>query len=212
MSRWSPGAFPRREFDDYGTKDDRAVAAIIPFLHRDQVTEFIEPCRGDGDLARSLEAAGFRCAHASDVREGRNALMLGASHLPLITNPPYEWPVLRPLLEHFFKIAPFCWLLLPLPWVAAKRVAGFMRHCTDIVIVGRLRWFPGSPHTSLDDFCWYRFDHRHTAGPILHPRGSVPTTRTARCEECDEPYAVLRSSAQTCSHRCRQRAYRGRLP
>jgi hypothetical protein len=35
-----------------------------------------------------------------------------------------------------------------------------MRCCSDIVTIGRVKWFEGSKHTGKDNHAWYRFDGR----------------------------------------------------
>ena len=77
-----------------------------------------------------------------------------------------------PLIPHFLRVAPTVWLLLPADWLPrTKWFAPFLPHCTDIVAFGRVCWFEGTEDTGKDNFAWYRFDDRHTAGPIFHARG-----------------------------------------
>ena len=40
----------------------------------------------------------------------------------------------------------------------------FLRHCSDIVTIGRVKWIEGSKHTGKDNHAWYRFDARHKGG------------------------------------------------
>ena len=40
------------------------------------VKVFAEPCCGDGDLVRHLEAHGLRCTYAGDIRTGQDALAI----------------------------------------------------------------------------------------------------------------------------------------
>ena len=53
------------------------------------------------------------------------------------------------LISHFIATAPCAWLLLEYDWTATKQARPFLPHCSDIVMVGRLRWIearrsPGS--------------------------------------------------------------------
>jgi hypothetical protein len=71
------------------------------------------------------------------------------------------------LIAHFQRIAP-TWLLISYDWSATQQAKPFMPACSDIVIIGRVRWFEGSKHKSKDNFAWYRFDMRHSGGPVFH--------------------------------------------
>jgi hypothetical protein len=109
----------------------------------------------------------------------------------------------------FIATAPCCWLLLEYDWTATKQARPFLPHCSDIVMVGRLRWIEGSPFTGLDNFAWLRFSADHRAGPILHACGSAPVR--ARICACGGSFRPARSDARFCSAACRQHAYRTRL-
>ena len=81
--------FERREADFYPTPR-AAVVPLIPYLRG--IRTFAEPCAGDGDLVRHLEAFGLRCVYAGDIRSGQDALALdyyGAVDA-IITNPPWS--------------------------------------------------------------------------------------------------------------------------
>ena len=87
-----------------------------------------------------------------------------------------------------------------------------MPHCSDIVILPRLKWFEDSKDSGKDNHAWYRFDVRHSAGPIFHARDSAPVSfRVSLCRQCGKPYRPQRSDSKFCSDTCRQRAHRGRL-
>ena len=90
-----------------------------------------------------------------------------------------------------------------------------MPHCSDIVILPRLKWIEGSKDTGKDNHAWFKFDHRHNGGPVLHNnRGQgevIPSRRTRACEQCRKPYEPQRSSSRFCSQACKQHAYRKRL-
>ena len=117
------------------------------------------------------------------------------------------------LIAHFQRIAP-TWLLLDSDWAATRQAAPFLPHCSDIVAIGRVKWIEGSKHTGKDNHAWYRFDARHSGGPVFHGRGQgevIPSRRTRVCEQCGKPYEPQRSSSRFCSPACRQRAHRKRL-
>ena len=105
--------------------------------------------------------------------------------------------------------------MLELDWSATKQAAEYMRCCSDIVTIRRLKWFEDSKDTGKDNHAWYRFDSRHSGGPVFHNnrgQGEVVTSRRTRtCEQCRKLYEPLRSSSRFCSPACRQHAHRKRL-
>ena len=94
---------------------------------------------------------------------------------------------------------------------ATKQARPFLPHCSDIVIVGRLRLIEGSPFTGLDNFAWLRFSADHHAGPILHTSETPALARTTVCTSCGRSFLPERSTAKFCSGACRQHFYRGRV-
>jgi len=205
--------FERREADFYPTPR-AAVVPLIPYLLRSGIRTFAEPCAGDGALVRHLEPFGLRCVYAGDIRSGQDALALdhyGAADA-IITNPPWSREVLHGLVTHFQSIAP-TWLLLDADWKQTRQAAPFLPHCSDIVAIGRVKWIEGSKFTGKDNACWYKFDSRHTAGPVFHGRDHGETTppRSGVCEQCGKRYEPQRSNARFCSGTCRQQAHRKKL-
>ena len=160
---------------------------------------------------RHLEANGLRCVYVGDIRTGQDALALdqyGGAQV-VITNPPYTRPLMHALIWHFARILP-TWLLLETDWASTKQAAPFMPSCSDMVSVGRLCWIEGTTMSGKQNFAWYRFDARHSAGPILHTHGSAPMI-AHMCAKCGKPYRPQRSDSRFCSDACRQHAYRRRL-
>jgi hypothetical protein len=201
--------FERRERDFYPTPY-AGVLPLIPYLRG--VRTFAEPCCGDGSLIRHLESFGLRCTYADDIATGQDALSVmsyGGAEV-IITNPPYQRALMHALIAHFQKIAP-TWLLLELDWAATKQAIPHLTHCSDIVVVGRLRWIKDSPHTGKDNFGWYRFDVRHSGGPIFRTQEPAPAKRARPCDQCGESYRPSRADTRFCSPACKQRAYRERL-
>src|SRR3954454_12214031 len=196
----------RRPSDFYPTPR-AAVEPLVPYLRR--IRSFAEPCAGDGDLVRHLESFGLHCAYAGDIRTGHDALALdrydGAD--AIITNPPYTRELMHRLIAHFQRILP-TWLLLDADWALTKQAAPHLSCCSDIVAIGRVKWIEGSKYTGKDNHAWFRFDIRHSAGPVFHGRETVPSCRIAVCEQCRRIYEAQRSSARYCSDACRQRAHR----
>jgi hypothetical protein len=201
--------FERRALDFYPTPR-RAVAPLVPYLRG--MRTFAEPCCGDGALVRHLESFGLRCVYAGDLAAGQDAITIDdyGDIDAIITNPPHAWAWLRPLINHFQRIAP-TWLLLGLDWAANKHAAALLPHCSDIVPFGRVKWIPESKYTGKENFAWFRFDARHTAGPVFHWRGRPALKqRAATCIQCSASHQPRRSDSRYCSNACRQRAYRER--
>ena len=76
-----------------------------------------------------------------------------------ITNPPFDWGMLKPILDHLPTLLP-TWLLLPADLMHNKRMSPYMGYCTDVVSVGRLWWFKDENYKKVkgvDNFCWYKF-------------------------------------------------------
>jgi hypothetical protein len=178
--------FERREADFYPTPY-AAVVPLIPYLKRDGIRSFAEPCCGDGDLVRHLESFGLRCVYAGDIVTGQDALKLtnynGAD--AGITNPPFKYPedplrttrLLRDLIRHFLDIGVPFWLLLPHDWSANVGSAPYLHRCSDIVPIGRVKWIVGSKSGGMENSAWYRFGARHTVGPVLHGRDDETVVR-----------------------------------
>ena len=203
--------FERIPRDFYPTPH-AAVPPLIPHLRG--VRTFAEPCCGDGALVRHLEAHGLRCVYARRHRHRPGCAWRSTQYGDadaIITNPPYTRPLMHALIAHFAQILP-TWLLLESDWACTKQAGPFMPCCSDIVSVGRLRWIEGTTMSGKENFAWYRFDARHSAGPIFHAHGSAPvSSRVSLCVQCGKPYRPQRSDFRFCCDACRQRAHRERL-
>lgn len=152
--------FVRRDKDKYYTPE-AAVAPLLPHLKGNST--FFEPCAGDGALIRHLESAGHTCRYACDIEPEhprickRDALEI--SHVSadyVITNPPWDRKVMHPIIEHFRSMAP-TWLLFDANWLFTKQAAPYMRHCSKIVTIGRVKWIEDSKMTGKDDSVWGLF-------------------------------------------------------
>jgi hypothetical protein len=171
MGKRSSGRFDRVPSDFYITPA-AAVLPLIPHLRRARVRRFAEPCAGEGDLARHLEAHGLTCVYAGDISDGQDALAIARFEAPVITNPPWSRDMLHRLIAHFVATAPFAWLLFDSDWSHTKQSARLIRHCTDLVSLGRVKWVADSKFTGKDNAAWYRFEGAHDLGPIFHGRDS----------------------------------------
>jgi hypothetical protein len=158
--------FGKRALDAYDTIDPRAVAALLP--HLDPGTRFIEPCAGKGDLVAQLVAAGHRCQDAFDIAPRApgirqdDALFWEAPHSfwardIIITNPPFKWPLVRELIDHWSEQVALQWILLEAGFAHTKRAGDLMQRCRKIVSIGRLRWVEGTAQSSTKDYAWYQF-------------------------------------------------------
>jgi hypothetical protein len=210
MGKRSSG-FERVKSDFYPTPF-AAVPPLIPHLRTARIRRFAEPCAGDGALVEHLQSFKLSCVYAGDIATGQDALArksYGAIDC-ICTNPPYERRLMHALISHFETIAP-TWLLLELDWSATRQAEPLLPTCSDIVVVGRLKLFAGTACAGKQNFAWFRFDHQHRGGPVLHPRTVERTRVTRSCAGCGTPYRPLRADAKFCSGGCRQRAYRERL-
>lgn len=158
--------FQRMTADRYQTPRT-GVLPLLPHLHG--VRSFAEPCVGEGKLVRWLEEFGYRCTYQGDIGTGQDALSHPFDDIAfdaIITNPPWTRSVMHPLIERFMAIAP-TWLLFDADWAMTLQSRPYMRHCSTIVPIGRLKWFENSPHTGMDNCAWYRFHIQHVDGPRL---------------------------------------------
>ena len=134
--------------------------------------EFVEPCAGDGVLIKHLEEhCGFTGGYGFDIEPNHSSISkIDASNETdmanvlsltncnkIITNTPWDWKLLEPMLELWLSLGFECWLLLPSDFAHNARSSKFIRRCTDIVPVGRLKWIPDSKYTGKDNCAWYRF-------------------------------------------------------
>ena len=175
----------RRKNDAYDTPR-AAAAALLPHLPR--VCAFIEPCAGKGDLVNHISSLGGRfCRAAFDIaprpRPGHRPIAKGnAATFRLsdeqydadlfITNPPWTWELLVPIILNLYWQRP-TWLLLSADLIHNERFSFLEPICRDIVSVGRVRWMEGHEsdkgHAPYDNAAWYLFDGqgRH---PTIHGR------------------------------------------
>ena len=153
--------FERKPRDFYPTP----FAAVEPLIkHLPAQFKFSEPCAGDGQLCRHLEYFGGECMWASDIEpqlhgiaknditENGDFQVLQAEYI--ITNPPWDRSMLHPMIDHFSLLRP-TWLLFDSDWAYTKQSADYMKRCSKIVSVGRIKWFGNM--TGKDNCSWYLF-------------------------------------------------------
>ena len=166
--------FERKPRDFYPTP----FAAVEPLIiHLTQGFTFAEPCAGDGQLCRHLEYFGGICMWASDIEPQLEGIhkndfseigddeVLESNYI--ITNRPWNRSLLQPMIEHFIKLRP-TWLLFDVDWAHTKQSAPYMKHCAEIVSVGRIKWFGNM--TGKDNCAWYLFDPIYQHNTIFYGR------------------------------------------
>jgi len=156
--------FTRERLDFYPTPKSAVVSLL---RHIPKGATFCEPCAGDGALVRHLQDAGFNCLAAYDVMprdpsiETNDASFLTNMDLCgadlIITNPPWDRPVLHQIIERCATLAP-TWLLFDADWMHTVQSKPHMEICRKIVSVGRVQWIEGSGMSGKDNCCWYLFD------------------------------------------------------
>ena len=196
-------SFERIPRDFYPTPPGGAAADS----HLRGVRTFAEPCCGDGALVRHLNPTASAASMRAISRTGRDALASdsygGAD--AIITNPPWSRQILHPLIP----------LPANCPDVAAARSGLGLHQAGGAYLASAptsshwaVIWIPGSTYNGKDNAAWYRFDARHSAGPVFHPfRSALLSSSSRLCAQCSEPYRPHRSDSRFCSDACRQRAY-----
>ena len=161
MGKRTKQEFERRDRDYYGTIDPDAVKPLIPFIRGLRVAE---PCAGSGDLSVLLEPD-VKVVWESDLDpQNKHILQKNAMYLhegdlsdcdTIVTNPPYMWKLLQPLLDHLPTLLP-TWLLLPSDVAHNKRMGSYMKRCKSFVSVGRLYWVENNIK-GVDNYAWFEF-------------------------------------------------------
>ena len=145
-------SFKRASHDDYPTPYE-AVQPLLPFLDDRLI---VEPCPGEGLLVKHLKRAGFHVTGvAGDARRARYSIV--PERDIFVTNPPWSLELLHPIIINLSDQAT-TWLLLGADFAHLKAAIPLRNRLHSIVSVGRVQWFPGSRHSSLDNAAWYRFD------------------------------------------------------
>jgi hypothetical protein len=167
-------AFARIERDDYPTPLSALPALLAQLAPH---SKFIEPAAGRGDLVRHLEAAGHHCVGRYDLPDdARTTRYPVTDGTVIITNPPGygRRDFLAELIENLSDQAE-TWLLLPFDWLANTSSAQLVNERLRLVVpIGRIRWFPNSPHTSLENYAWLLFDYANEAN-VAHIVGRLPS-------------------------------------
>jgi len=179
MTKRASGQFGRRASDFYPTPA-AAVVPLIPHLHRTGVKTFAEPCSGAGDLAAHLEVEGFYCRAMGDIRYSDHRDARGWSPKDydnidaVITNPPWGAKLMMEIMERQSGFVP-SWFLIYSDWLFTKQSARLMQErCTDIVPIGRVKWFPDSASVGFDNCCWVCMDAGKKHPTLFWPMAAKP--------------------------------------
>lgn len=161
-------SFKRLRQDKYRTPPP-PIRFLLP--HLKPGTSFVEPCAGNGQLARTLERHGYVCRYMCDVRPDHGAVDKHDARLlrrcdlggarAFITNPPWTRPLLHELIEHLPTLLS-TWLLFDADWAHTAQARQYLDRCSEIVSVGRVKWIKNSKSVGLDNCAWYHFPiHYH---------------------------------------------------
>lgn len=143
------------------------LANILPLF-----TQYDEPCAGDGQLIAHLDSMGHQCIECCDVEPRGPVVQRGdALDLPLnrmvITNPPFAWPLLQPLLDHWVGSVT-TWLLLPWDMPCNARMSPYAVHIDRILPLGRVSWMRNGTG-GFENYGWFRFSTEPQN--VVLPRG-----------------------------------------
>ena len=170
--------FERKGRDFYPTPYQAVARAdeMIP------VRDFAEPCAGNGELMSHLYGGlGRTCVAAIDIHplsdkvsHGSATDLMAMSDIRdktdlIITNPPWKFGILSEMLDVWLAFEFEVWVLLSGDFMHNVQSSPYMKQCSDVVPVGRLKWEPKSKHTGKDNCAWYRFVP-HLTVTQFHPR------------------------------------------
>jgi len=163
--------YERKPRDWYKTPFEavKPLVGLLPPL------TFCEPCAGDGRLAVHIEdlIPGSLCIYALDIEpqadwvlQGNALAMTGESvdHCQMIiTNPPFTWRLLKPMMDLWINLKPTL-LLLPADMMHNQRFAPYLSKCVWVKSVGRVKWIEDNKVSGMDNFCWMLFDNNKDVG------------------------------------------------
>lgn len=163
-------------------------ANALTFLrpHLPSKFTFCEPCAADGNLTRLLERIGGRAVAQYDItpeapgirrKDARYLLSIDLNGADLIiTNPPWDRPVLHAMILRFSRLGVPTWLLFDAGWVNSQQAIPLMdwargaNRIHKIVAGGRFKWIPGSDWSAKDDASWHLIGAPRAEPPHFYPR------------------------------------------
>jgi len=143
--------------------------AVLPLLgHLPKGFTFCEPCAGNGALIDHLEKHfEATCFAPLDIEPQQHWITRGdAINLNeetveycdcIITNPPFTWKVLKPLLDVWIPLKETI-LLLPADFIHNQRFAPYLEKCVKIISVGRVKWIEDSKTSGVENYIWAFFN------------------------------------------------------
>lgn len=165
--------FPKIPKDKYMTTDSRAVRPLLDYFG-DIRFSYYEPCVGNGDLVKLLGWA--ECVGYSDEERDARTYQYRTKADYFITNPPWTREILHPIIENLRKQLP-TWLLFDSDWMFTSQSNPYMKYCSIVLPVGRLKWIPGTTVSGKDNCAWYLFVDYETECTFV-PK--LPDIRTSR--------------------------------
>ncbi len=148
--------FARIEKDAYMTTDIKAIRPLVDYYAGSFFT-FYEPCVGNGDLIKLVENSGIgKCVGKSDTELDARTTKYETNAVIFITNPPWTREILHPIIDNL-RIQLPTWLLFDADWMFTAQSRPFMKYCSIVLPVGRLKWIPDSNNTGKDNCAWYLF-------------------------------------------------------
>lgn len=162
--------FKKNPRDYYQTFDRRAGDALAPFIK--DVETFAEPFVGNGALVNQLQENHDKlCFWKSDIEPqpdvsfGLTSLVMDFSEVSshdmrhcdvMITNPPFTKELFHEAIEHFTPMIN-CWWLNQADYIFNKGSSHIIdKYVTDVVTIGRLKWFKDTNQSSVDNFVWIK--------------------------------------------------------
>tara|TARA_R110001606_G_scaffold152799_2_gene293672 strand:+ start:2997 stop:3527 length:531 start_codon:yes stop_codon:yes gene_type:complete len=155
--------FERVELDFYPTPYE-AVVPLMPHI-TDHILfrRFVEPCAGNGALVDHLTANDMYCSAAFDINPKRDDIekgdalkVSGCLGSMFITNPPWDFKILDPMITNLSGIAK-TWMLLNADVAHNQRMAPHIRRCAKFVSVGRISWMENGKK-GFENCAWFLFD------------------------------------------------------
>ena len=160
--------FERKPRDFYPTP----IEAVVPLIsHLPKKGLFAEPCAGDGRLIKHIEElSNLKAYWMTDIEPLCDSVGIGDAITDAIqgcdiciTNPPWNRKILHPIIENLANQLP-TWLLFDADWMHTKQSEPYMKMCSKIVSIGRVKWIEGSKSVGKDNCCWYRFVAKKITG------------------------------------------------
>lgn len=179
MKSPSLGKFQKLKNDKYYSIDPKIGSTLEKFFENtispNHKYTYIEPCCGNASLIDQLSGD---CIQAIDIQpeipqnhksfsitekgDARSTKLKSAKYI--ITNPPFSKSFkkdLHEMLKVFINSnVEKTFLLLPFNWATNVDFQWAMKHCSDVIPTGRLKWIPGTKQSDTKDHAWYVFQKK----------------------------------------------------